>query len=134
MRKDHQVIFLCITEQAPSDGSEHQLLTFMIGVLVIGVGFNEEEKNLTDLGALMWEHQVPVFVSIRDCFKFYMLKKNTSVSELFHMIKERFKIKRNYANFSKMERLGKKINFCDSSLQVTCLLYQLQIVCLEYHW
>lgn len=70
MRKDHQVIFLCITEQAPSDGSEHQLLTFMIGVLVIGVGFNEEEKNPTDLGALMWKHQVPVFVSIRDCFKF----------------------------------------------------------------
>lgn len=77
MRKDHQVIFLCITEQAPSDGSEHQLLTFMIGVFVIGtkyqssgVGFNEEEKNPTDLGALMWEHQVPVFVSILDCFKF----------------------------------------------------------------
>lgn len=49
----------------------------MIGVFVIGtkyqssgVGFNEEEKIPTDLGALMWEHQVPVFVSIHDCFKF----------------------------------------------------------------
>lgn len=45
-----------------------------------------------------------------------MFKKNILVLELFYMIKERFKIKWNYVNFLKMERLGKKINFCDLSL------------------
>lgn len=60
-----------------------------------------------------------------------MLKENNFFLELFHMIKERFKTKWNYANFSKMERLGKKSISVTSSLPVTCLLYQLQSVCLE---